>query len=70
MAGPPASATPSCVAQSVEAEHQLYGTAWGSELIAFLAAHPEVLQEFGFRHLGELSQYAAHQDRTACPPDL
>jgi hypothetical protein len=66
----PAQARPSCVAQSVQAEHQLHGTAWGHDLVAFLASHPEVLQEFGFRSFGELARYAASQDHAACPADL
>lgn len=70
VTAPPAAATPSCVAQSVQAEHELYGTSWGPEVIAFLASHPEVLQEFGFRNLGDLSRYAAAQDPDACPADL
>ena len=67
---PTAAAGRSCVAQSVQAEHELYGTAWGHDLIAYLATHPEVLAEFGFDGLGDLSSYAAHQDPANCPPDL
>jgi hypothetical protein len=70
VAAPPAAATPSCVAQSTQAEHELYGTSWGHEQIAFLASHPEVLREFGFRNLGQLAKYAASQDPNACPADL
>lgn len=66
----PAAATPSCVAQSVLTEHEVYGTAWGHDVIAFLAGHPEVLQEFGFRSFGDLASFAAAQDRDACPADL
>ena len=66
----PAHAAPSCVAQSVQSEHELYGTAWGHDVIAFLASHPEVLQEFGFRSFGELARFATSQDPEACPPDL
>ena len=66
----PAHAAPSCVAQSVQSEHELYGTAWGHDVVAFLASHPEVLQEFGFRSFGELARFAASQDPDACPPDL
>lgn len=66
----PAAVSSSCVAQSVQAEHELYATAWGHDLIAYLATHPEVLAEFGFDGLGDLSSYAAHQDRANCPPDL
>lgn len=66
----PAAAAPSCVAQSTQAEHAEYGSAWGHDLIAFLAPHPEVLQEFGFRNFGDLARFAATQDHTACPPDL
>ena len=66
----PAHATPSCVAQSTRSEHDLYGTAWGHDVVAFLASHPEVLQEFGFRSFGELARFAASQDPDACPPDL
>lgn len=66
----PATAVPSCVAQSVQSEHALYGTAWGRELISFLASHPEVLQEFGFSSFGELARFASAQDPEACPPDL
>ena len=66
----PAEAAPSCVAQSVQSEHDLYGTAWGHDLVAFLASHPEVLHEFGFRSFGELARFAASQDPAACPPDL
>ena len=66
----PAHAAPSCIAQSVQSEHDLYKTAWGHDLIAFLASHPEALQEFGFRSFGELARFAARQDPTACPPDL
>ena len=68
LVAPSAAAAPSCVAQSVQAEHQLYGTAWGHDVIAFLASHPEVLAEFGFDSFGDLASYAAHQDhRTARP---
>ena len=66
----PAVAEPSCVAQSVATEHAVYGSAWGHDLIAFLATHPEVLQQFGFRNLGELTRFAAAQDPNNCPPDL
>jgi len=66
----PAHAAPSCVAQSTRSEHDLYGTAWGHDVVAFLASHPEVLQEFGFRSFGELARFAASQDPDACPPDL
>ena len=66
----PANAAPSCVAQSIQSEHDLYGRAWGHDVVAFLASHPEVLQEFGFRSFGELARFAASQDPTACPPDL
>lgn len=69
--GTPATAVPSsCVAQSVQAEHELYSTAWGHDLIAFLASHPEVLAEFGFGSFGDLASYAARQDSASCPPDL
>jgi hypothetical protein len=70
VAVPPTAAAPSCVAQSVASEHQLYGTAWGHDLVAFLASHPEVLREFGFRSFGELASYAATLDHDACPADL
>lgn len=69
-AATPAYAAPSCVAQSVQSEHDPYGTAWGHDLVAFLASHPEVLEEFGFRSFGELARFAASQDTEACPPDL
>lgn len=69
-AAPPAYAAPSCVAQSVLSEHELYGAAWGHDLVALLASHPEVLEEFGFRSFGELARFAASQDPEACPPDL
>ena len=67
---PSAQATPSCVAQSIRVEHAAYGTTWGKDLIAFLATHPEVLQEFGFASLGDLVRYSAAQPADACPPDL
>lgn len=70
VAAPPAGAQPSCVAQSTQAEHQLYGTSWGPEVIAFLASHPGVLQEFGFSNFGELAKYATSQGPAACPADL
>jgi hypothetical protein len=70
LVAPSAAAAPSCVAQSVQAEHQLYGTAWGNDVIAFLASHPQVLEEFGFDSFGDLASYAAHQDRRNCPADL
>lgn len=66
----PASATPGCVAQSIASEHEAYGTAWGHDLIAYLAGHPEVLQEFGFENFGALASFAALQDHEACPDDL
>ena len=69
-AAPPAYAAPSCVAQSIQSEHDLYGTAWGHDVVAFLASHPEVLQEFVFRSFGELARFATSQDPEACPPDL
>ena len=48
---PTAAAAPSCVAQSVQTEHQLYATAWGHDLIAYLATHPEVLADVRVRQL-------------------
>lgn len=69
-AASPATAAPSCVAQSVQSEHELYGTAWGHDVVGFVASHPEVLQEFGFRSLGELVRFASAQDPAACPPGL
>jgi hypothetical protein len=69
-AAPTATAAPSCVAQSIQSEHDLSGTAWGHDTIAFLAIHPEVLEEFGFGSFGELARFAASQDPAACPPDL
>jgi hypothetical protein len=66
----PAHAAPSCVAQSIQSEHGLYGTAWGHDVVAFLASHPEVLQEFGFGSFGELARFSAGQDPEACPPGL
>lgn len=66
----PASATPSCVAQSIASEHEAFGPAWGQDVIAYLASHPEVLQEFGFQHFGALASYGAAPDPTDCPPDL
>ncbi|TDE15083.1 hypothetical protein [Jiangella asiatica] len=70
VTAPPAAATPSCVAQTIQAEHEFYGTSWGQETVAFLATHPEVLQESGFRHIGDLVRFAASQDPAACPADL
>lgn len=66
----PAQAAPSCVAQSIAAEHEAYGTSWGHDVVAFLATHPELLEEFGFHSFGDLASFTAGQDRTACPPDL
>ncbi|WP_041545942.1 MULTISPECIES: hypothetical protein [unclassified Nocardioides] len=60
----------SCVAQSVQAEHEVFGSAWGRDLIAYLASHPEVLAEFGFDSFGDLASYSAHQDNANCPADL
>ena len=65
-----AAASSSCVSQSVQAEHELYATAWGHDVIAYLASHPEVLAEFGFDSFGDLASYAARQDHANCPPDL
>ncbi|MBT2499161.1 hypothetical protein J7E25_08635 [Agromyces sp. ISL-38] len=70
VAAPPAQAAPSCVAQSIPAEHQSYGPAWGHDLISFLATNPEVLEEFGFRSFGDYASFVATLDRTVCPPDL
>jgi hypothetical protein len=67
---PTAASASSCVAQSVQAEHEFYGTAWGHDLIAYLASHPEVLSEFGFDSFGDLASYAARQDHANCPADL
>lgn len=67
---PTASAASSCVAQSVQTEHELYSTAWGHDLIALLATHPEVLAEFGFGSFGDLASYAARQDHANCPAGL
>lgn len=69
-AAPTANASPSCVAQSIQSEHDLYGTAWGHDTVAVLASHPEVLEEFGFGSFGELARFAASQDPAVCPPDL
>jgi hypothetical protein len=54
----------------MQAEHQVYGSAWGHDLIAFLATHPEVLQEFGFTSFGQFASFAAALDHADCPPDL
>ncbi len=70
LSAPGAAAVPSCVSQSVQAEHELYGTAWGHDLIAYLATHPGVLAEFGFENFGDLASYAARQDHANCPADL
>jgi hypothetical protein len=70
VAAPPASAQPSCVAQSIVVEHAEFGTAWGHDLVAFLATHPQFLQQFGFANYGDLARFSAAQDRTSCPPDL
>jgi hypothetical protein len=70
LVAPSAAAAPSCVSQSVQAEHQLYRTAWGHDVIAFLASQPEVLEEFGFDSFGDLASYAARQDHANCPADL
>ena len=59
---PSATATPSCVAQSVQAEHEIYGTAWGHDVVAILASRPEALQDLGFESFGDLASYAALQD--------
>jgi hypothetical protein len=67
---PTAAAASSCVAQSVQTEHELYATAWGHDLIAHLASHPELLAEFGFVSFGDLASYAARQDHANCPADL
>jgi hypothetical protein len=69
-AATPATAAPNCVAQSIQCEHDVYGTAWGHDVVGFLASHPEVLQEFGFRSFGELARFSAAQDPEACPPGL
>ena len=69
-ATPAAEAAPICTAQSIQQEHGTYGVAWGHDLVAHLASHPEVLQQFGFGSFGELASYAATQDPDACPPDL
>jgi hypothetical protein len=66
----PAAAAPNCVAQSVQSEHEVYGTPWGHDVVGFLASNPEVLREFGFQSFGDLASYSAAQDPTACPPDL
>jgi hypothetical protein len=67
---PTAAAASSCVAQSVHTEHELYATAWGHDVIAYLASHPELLAEFGFDSFGDLASYAARQDHANCPADL
>ena len=58
------------MAQSIRIEHATYGTAWGRDLIAFLATHPDMLQEFGFTSLGDLVKFSAARPPEACPPDL
>jgi len=67
---PTAASASSCVAQSVQAEHELYATAWGRELVAQLASNRVLLQDFGFDSFGDLASYAARQDHTNCPADL
>lgn len=67
---PSPAAASSCVAQSIRAEHQAYGPAWGHDVIGFLASHREVLAGFGFDSFGALASYSAHQDPANCPPDL
>lgn len=70
LSSQPASAAPSCIAESVAAEHEALGTAWGTDLIAYLATHPEVLNESGFLSFGDLASYGASQPHDACPEDL
>lgn len=70
LVAPSAVAAPSCVAQSVQAEHEFYRTVWGHDVVAFLASRPEVLEEFGFQSFGDLVSYVALQDRRNCPADL
>ena len=67
---PTAAAAPSCVAQSVQTEHELYATGWGHDLIAYLATHPEELASVGFDNFGDLASYAARQNHATCPADL
>ena len=70
LAVSPALAAPSCVAQSIQTEHELYGTAWGHDVIAYLATHPELLADFGFHSFGDLASYTARQNHATCPADL
>lgn len=70
MIAPSAAAAPSCLAQSVRTEHQIYATAWGHDLIAYLATHPEDLAAFGFDHFGDMASYAARQSHADCPAGL
>lgn len=62
----PAAAEPSCVARSVQTEHEVYGTAWGHEVIAYWATNRAALQEYGFDNWGEYVSYVADQE-SACP---
>ncbi|GHH78032.1 hypothetical protein [Promicromonospora soli] len=66
----PAVAAPSCVAQSIASEHDSAGTAWGHDVVAFLATSPEVLEEYGFHRFGDLASYGAQQDHGDCPAGL
>jgi hypothetical protein len=36
-------------------------------VIAFLATHPDVLEEAGFSRFGDLASFGAAQDRASCP---
>jgi len=65
-----AAAAPGCVAQSVQTEQELYASAWGHDLVAYLATHREVLATVGFDNFGDLASYAAAQSHTNCPAEL
>ena len=63
---PVAQAAPSCVAQINTEERALVGTAWGRDVVAFLAADPAPLHELGFKRFGDFAKFVATQPTDSC----
>jgi hypothetical protein len=66
-AAPLAGARSGCVAQQVQLEHEVFGAAWGHDVVAHFASDREGLGELGLRNFGEFAALFATADRENCP---
>jgi hypothetical protein len=69
VAPTPAMAAPSCVSRINAEERSTYGTAWGHDIVAWLASDPAPLQELGYANIGALARALATSPHDACPAE-